>query len=387
MYHHINTRPPLVSELNPAVPAALDALVATLLAKDPAARPTAAEARRQMSRLHVALSDPTAMPTLDTLKSVPADTVVRAKPTTAPEQTVPLARTPTALQPVEQTAPLARTPAAMVQQTAPVARAPATAPMPVVEQTGPLGRAPATAPMPAVPLSRASATNSMQAVEQTAPLPAQARPAEALQTSDLTRLAVRSGPSKGVLAAVGGAVVLLGLVAVVVGRDAAKREGAPQAGAVSPVDQAGPKHTGSAPNVGAAGLEPAPGEKNVVAPTEVNGLAAPTPGEKGAVGTPTPEVTATGAAHDPTRTRTAAPAVASHVVEPADEAARFTRRVAPRLKALDAAIARARSRNEDVDVTERQLTQLKLNVAKAKTREAREAVEVVLARLEDELRE
>lgn len=62
-------------------------------------------------------------------------------------------------------------------------------------------------------------------------------------------------------------------------------------------------------------------------------------------------------------------------------------RLAARLSRLETAIQRARARNEDMELAERQVRQLRAGLATAKTRQERELLEVAVARLEDELKE
>lgn len=58
-----------------------------------------------------------------------------------------------------------------------------------------------------------------------------------------------------------------------------------------------------------------------------------------------------------------------------------------RLARLEAAIAKAKSRGDDMEVAERQVNQLRARFAAAKTPHDREALEVALSRIEEELKE
>lgn len=116
MFHHLHTPPPLPSESSPSIPAALDRLVSALLAKDPAQRPTASAARSELARVRVALSDPTALPTLDEPRDRPHPNTLAFASGVAPA----VARPPANL--VEATIPLGDTVRSVTATSAEVAR-------------------------------------------------------------------------------------------------------------------------------------------------------------------------------------------------------------------------------------------------------------------------
>jgi len=309
MFHHLQSPAPLPSERNPAIPAALDRVVASLLAKQPQERPSASETRRELARVRVALSDPTAMTTLDE-----ANTPVRSH-TLAYSSSVGGDSARIEVPPTE-------TPTVQLSDT-----------LPRVQPAS------LVAPAHEAPLDpKAPAADAQRAPE--AP-PAVSSPSE---------VAVSRAPSRSrnapVVGALGLAIMLAAGVTWVIrraGESPVEPPVRPSAEVIAPA---------------AAAPEPPPAE-----PPAMQGVT-------------TPEVSH--AAADPT-----APPKPAQVAKP---------RTTPtgvelRLARLEAAIAKAKSRGDDMEVAERQVNQLRARFAAAKTPHDREALEVALSRIEEELKE